>query len=216
VNAEEFRQTAETDHNVTVRSWNVHVALSTDPIRATYCHEFQIETRGEKPETEWFWIIPTPRSEVKEVYVADDRGGLAFELSEIEEKAARLEVKFRAPVGQGSKLSFQIRYEARIMSVVHSAALHESVSYSDWFSCDCFCDKLSIQVALPPKATLVKCVPPNINHERGFAFEVAARRPKEHFSLLVTYTRHRVGSLFWKWIAAQIASGAVGFGLGHI
>jgi hypothetical protein len=216
VNPEQFRQTAETDHNVTVRSWNVAVALSDDPIRATYKHEFQIETLGEKPEIEWFWIIPTAREEVKEIYVSDGRGGLAFELREIEDKAARLEVRFREPVLRGSKLSFQIRYEARIMSVVHSGALHESVSYSDWFSCDCSCDKLSIRVALPHKATLVKCVPPSIDREDEFAFEVSARRPKEHFSVLVTYTRHRVGPLFWKWVAAQAASGVVGYGLGHI
>jgi hypothetical protein len=70
-----------------------------------------------------------------------------------------LHVRFRRPVEKGRQYVFFFGYETVIRSVVTATPVTQTVVYSDWFILRLRCERLTVAVLLPPRASRLEAVP---------------------------------------------------------
>lgn len=207
---EEFRSNVPEDFNLTVESCRMSVSLMEDLRRGQYKLNYRIRVDGERPETDWFFVIPFSQGLVTEAFATDHEGGLEYLLKPVLADKTMMVIKYRHAVSKGGCYEFTFGYQTSIVSVFSNGALTSVVTYSDWCSHNNPCDHLDISISLPSQSSPIQTVPPADLTHNPINFSTENRRPLESFNFVVAYRRHKVNKQFWIWLGSAIGTGLVG------
>lgn len=140
------------------------VDLLDDPHRARFTVECLVEPRWtagaqEFATEEWVYDIPALEPEVTAVRAWDEAGNLETSLLPFEARGARLRVRFRRLVRNGSRYRFWYAYEAPVRTVVSTRMLSQMVVCTGWLIFNLPCESIRVCIQLPGRARLVKSTP---------------------------------------------------------
>jgi hypothetical protein len=169
-------------------SATVHATLSPCCLRARYEYECHLETTGPVPARYWCYHVPADAAEVDDLRAWDGRGKLTTRLYSGDGPGARVEVRLREPVRAGERYGFGFGYDSAIRPIVAAERGVRTVTYSDWVIFNIPCDRLQVQVTLPPRAALISAIPACAEAEDGrVTYRVRALRPLESVAFAIAF-----------------------------
>lgn len=207
---EHFREKYEGDLNVNIENMVVQIQILESLKRAKYEYDYNIEVTGDNKESEWFFEIPFPESEVSDVWCRDQSGGLQFTKNIEEKNKTKLKFTFRKELNNGDKYNFTIGYTTEVLGLINEGLLSTSVTYNDWVSNTNPCKNLVIKVSLPSNSKSLNTVPPaNLSHN-PVIYDVNNLRPLESYIFLLHYEKRKIGKPFWLWVGGTVVSAIIG------
>ena len=120
---EDFRKSFDSSENLRVEQCNVTVTLLNCLHRAKYSWEYKVIVDGDKPEMDWFFVIPFSEGKVTTSWAKDNEGGLQFKLTPEPPDKTRITVKFREKILKNQHYKFIFGYETDNISIVGSNLL---------------------------------------------------------------------------------------------
>ena len=217
ISPQEYREENQPEVDYRLVYANVKVQLLPEPRRAQYTHELCLETVGTDPATGWDYEIPSGGSAIEKIFARDEEATLETNRPAPNGRSVRLHVRFRRPVAKGQRYVFSFGHETDIRSVVTATPLVQTVVYADWFIFMLHCQRLTVTILLPERASRQEAVPEPSQADIGTVQYVwPDLRTLDTSALMVAYRRPKLGLTTLKWAGSALGAGLLVEWLGGV